>query len=138
MQLLPLPFAAFPITFAEWWPNRTSDESETSPPSQGRQSTASGMSDRIRRMSSSRLENVETSEKTQKRLAEMGYEQELKRSLGMISILGLSFAIMAVPFVLPDCALHELIKGTFDDVLHWVDGRWVGYYTLVRRLREVG
>ena len=32
------------------------------------------------------------------RLEEMGYAQELKRNLGMISILGLSFAIMAVPF----------------------------------------
>jgi hypothetical protein len=32
------------------------------------------------------------------RLEAMGYAQELKRSLGMVSILGLSFAIMAVPF----------------------------------------
>ncbi|WVQ69053.1 uncharacterized protein L199_007265 [Kwoniella botswanensis] len=32
------------------------------------------------------------------RLEEMGYKQELKRNLGMISVLGLSFAIMAVPF----------------------------------------
>jgi hypothetical protein len=32
------------------------------------------------------------------RLEEMGYKQELQRNLGMISILGLSFAIMAVPF----------------------------------------
>ncbi|KAG9075288.1 hypothetical protein FS749_013045, partial [Ceratobasidium sp. UAMH 11750] len=32
------------------------------------------------------------------RLAQMGYKQELPRSLSMISILGLSFAIMAVPF----------------------------------------
>lgn len=30
------------------------------------------------------------------RLEEMGYTQEMKRSLGMVSILGLSFAIMAV------------------------------------------
>lgn len=28
----------------------------------------------------------------------LGYKQELKRNLGMISVLGLSFAIMAVPF----------------------------------------
>jgi hypothetical protein len=40
-----------------------------------------------------------SSDETKKRLAEMGYEQELKRSLSMISILGLSFAIIAVPFV---------------------------------------
>ena len=138
MQLLPLPFAAFAITFPLWWPNMTCDQSETSPPSEQRQSTASGISDRIGRMPSSRLENAETSEMTQKRLAEMGYEQELKRSLGMISILGLSFAIMAVPFVLPNCTPHALIKGTFDDVLHWVDGRWVGYDTLVHHLPEVG
>jgi hypothetical protein len=31
------------------------------------------------------------------RLAELGYKQELTRSLGMVSILGLSMAIMAVP-----------------------------------------
>lgn len=31
-------------------------------------------------------------------LQEMGYKQEMKRNLGMISVLGLSFAIMAVPF----------------------------------------
>jgi hypothetical protein len=72
--------------------------SETTPSAQQRTS-ASGISDRIRKMSSSRLENAEACEATQKRLAEMGYEQELKRSLSMISILGLSFAIMAVPFV---------------------------------------
>jgi hypothetical protein len=32
------------------------------------------------------------------RLEEMGYKEELTRSLGMVSVLGLSFAIMAVPF----------------------------------------
>ncbi|ORY23939.1 amino acid/polyamine transporter I [Naematelia encephala] len=32
------------------------------------------------------------------RLEEMGYKEELTRNLGMISVLGLSFAIMAVPF----------------------------------------
>lgn len=31
-------------------------------------------------------------------LEEMGYKQEMKRSLGMVAVLGLSFAIMAVPF----------------------------------------
>jgi Fe-S cluster assembly ATPase SufC len=30
------------------------------------------------------------------RLEEMGYKQELKRNLGMVAVLGLSFAIMAV------------------------------------------
>lgn len=57
------------------------------------------MYDRFRRLSSSRLESASSSDKTKKRLAEMGYEQELKRSLTMISILSLSFAIIAVPFV---------------------------------------
>lgn len=32
------------------------------------------------------------------RLEEMGYKEELTRNLGMVSVLGLSFAIMAVPF----------------------------------------
>lgn len=32
------------------------------------------------------------------RLEGLGYKQELNRSLGMVSILGLSFAIMAVPY----------------------------------------
>jgi hypothetical protein len=31
-------------------------------------------------------------------LEAMGYKSEMKRNLGMISVLGLSFAIMAVPF----------------------------------------
>lgn len=37
-------------------------------------------------------------DETTARLQEMGYKQEMKRSLGMVSVLGLSFAIMAVPF----------------------------------------
>lgn len=32
-------------------------------------------------------------------LEELGYKQELQRNLGMVAVLGLSFAIMAVPFV---------------------------------------
>lgn len=31
-------------------------------------------------------------------LEELGYKQELNRNLGMVAVLGLSFAIMAVPF----------------------------------------
>jgi hypothetical protein len=61
------------------------------PSSQGQ---LSATSERIRR-----LESASSSDETKKKLAEMGYEQELKRSLTMISILGLSFAIIAVPFV---------------------------------------
>ncbi|GFZ43713.1 hypothetical protein JCM24511_01433 [Saitozyma sp. JCM 24511] len=41
---------------------------------------------------------VSPSDATATRLEEMGYKQELARSLGMVSVLGLSFAIMAVPF----------------------------------------
>jgi hypothetical protein len=59
----------------------------------------SAISDRVRRQSVSRLEVASLNDETKKKLAEMGYEQELKRSLTMISILGLSFAIIAVPFV---------------------------------------
>lgn len=46
-------------------------------------------------------------------LAKMGYKAELPRNLSMFSVLGLSFAIMAVPFGLSttfyvrwDCALE--------------------------------
>jgi hypothetical protein len=42
------------------------------------------------------------------RLKEMGYDQELRRSLGMVSVLGLSFAIMAVPFGLSTSAYIPL------------------------------
>jgi hypothetical protein len=54
---------------------------------------------RMRRLSASKVESTESGDETKRKLAEMGYEQELKRSLTMISILGLSFAIIAVPFV---------------------------------------
>jgi len=52
--------------------------------------------------STSKLEATGSRDEVKKQLAEMGYEQELKRSLSMISILGLSFAIIATPFVLLD------------------------------------
>ena len=65
-------------------------------PSNGR---LSAILDPMGRLSVSRLELASSSDETKKKLAEMGYEQELKRSLTMISILGLSFAIIAVPFV---------------------------------------
>lgn len=44
-----------------------------------------------------RVAAVEASAVTDQ-LEGMGYKQEMKRNLGMISVLGLSFAIMAVPF----------------------------------------
>lgn len=37
-------------------------------------------------------------DETTAQLRDMGYKQELKRNLGMVSVLGLSFAIMAVPY----------------------------------------
>ena len=67
--------------------------------SPARRSSASAILKHSRRLSSSKVERSGNNDDTQKRLAEMGYEQELKRSLTMISILGLSFAIIAVPFV---------------------------------------
>jgi hypothetical protein len=45
------------------------------------------------------------------RLKEMGYDQELRRSLGMVSVLGLSFAIMAVPFGLSTSMLRYPLRG---------------------------
>jgi hypothetical protein len=88
-------------------------------PSSERRLSSSGMSNRMRRLSSSRTETAETSDVTQKKLAEMGYEQELKRSLSMISILGLSFAIIAVPFVRSQ--MYALTEGVVDDILYWFD-----------------
>ena len=37
-------------------------------------------------------------DETTAHLQNMGYKQEMKRNLGMVSVLGLSFAIMAVPY----------------------------------------
>ena len=66
----------------------------------GRRLSSSGaLKHERRRLSSSQIEKSRMDDDTQKKLAAMGYEQELKRSLTMISILGLSFAIIAVPFV---------------------------------------
>ena len=44
-------------------------------------------------------------------LAKMGYKSELPRSLSMLSILGLSFAIMAVPFGLSTTLYITLTDG---------------------------
>lgn len=45
------------------------------------------------------------------KLAEMGYKAELPRNLSMLSILGLSFAIMAVPFGLSTTMYISLTDG---------------------------
>jgi hypothetical protein len=46
----------------------------------------------------SSVENGLVVDETTAHLQNMGYKQEMKRNLGMVSVLGLSFAIMAVPY----------------------------------------
>ncbi|KAH8786603.1 polyamine transporter TPO5 [Hyaloscypha finlandica] len=54
-------------------------------------------------------------------LAGMGYKSELPRSLSMMSILGLSFAIMAVPFGLSTTMAISLTDGQAVTVLYgWI------------------
>ncbi|KAK7744855.1 hypothetical protein SLS53_003088 [Cytospora paraplurivora] len=54
-------------------------------------------------------------------LAAMGYKAELPRSLSMLSVLGLSFAIMAVPYGLSTTFLYSLANGQSVTVLWgWV------------------
>ena len=54
-------------------------------------------------------------------LANMGYKSELPRSLSMMSILGLSFAIMAVPFGLSTTMAISLTDGQSVTVLYgWI------------------
>lgn len=44
-------------------------------------------------------------------LEKMGYKAELPRSLSMMSVLGLSFAIMAVPYGLSTTFYYTLVNG---------------------------
>lgn len=54
-------------------------------------------------------------------LARLGYKSELPRNLSMLSILGLSFAIMAVPFGLSTTLYITLTNGQAVSVLYgWV------------------
>lgn len=54
-------------------------------------------------------------------LAKMGYKSDLPRSLSMLSILGLSFAIMAVPFGLSTTFYITLTDGQSVTILWgWV------------------
>ncbi|KAK9419622.1 putative Gaba permease [Seiridium unicorne] len=54
-------------------------------------------------------------------LAKMGYKSELPRSLSMLSVLGLSFAIMAVPYGLSTTFLFSLPNGQSVTILWgWV------------------
>ncbi|OBT75069.1 hypothetical protein VF21_06489 [Pseudogymnoascus sp. 05NY08] len=64
---------------------------------------------------------METTRDGKKSLSQMGYKSELPRSLSMLSILGLSFAIMAVPFGLSTTMYITLTNGQFVAVLWgWV------------------
>ncbi|OBT43228.1 hypothetical protein VE00_06444 [Pseudogymnoascus sp. WSF 3629] len=64
---------------------------------------------------------METTRDGKNSLSQMGYKSELPRSLSMLSILGLSFAIMAVPFGLSTTMYITLTNGQFVAVLWgWV------------------
>lgn len=66
------------------------------------------------------------------RLEEMGYKQELQRNLGMISILGLSFAIMAVPFGTSTTLNIALTDGGPVTILYGVSGGFLYLVWIVR------
>lgn len=54
-------------------------------------------------------------------LAKMGYKAELPRSLSMLSVLGLSFAIMAVPYGLSTTFYITLVNGQSVTILYgWI------------------
>lgn len=64
------------------------------------------------------------------RLEEMGYKQELQRNLGMVAVLGLSFAIMAVGLTVSAVAsaiARERGRGS-----------WAMSPTLIPRSRAIG
>lgn len=54
-------------------------------------------------------------------LANLGYKSELPRNLSMMSVLGLSFAIMAVPYGLSTTFYYTLVNGTSVTILYgWI------------------
>ena len=54
-------------------------------------------------------------------LAKLGYQSELPRNLSMLSVLGMSFAIMAVPFGLSTTLYITLTDGQAVTVLYgWI------------------
>jgi len=54
-------------------------------------------------------------------LAKLGYQSELPRNLSMLSVLGLSFAIMAVPFGLSTTLYITLTDGQAVTILYgWI------------------
>lgn len=78
-----------------------------------------GSMDLTRRKSSVRQASVDAGAEAQ--LAKMGYQSELPRNLSMLSVLGLSFAIMAVPFGLSTTMYITLTDGQSVTILWgWV------------------
>jgi hypothetical protein len=65
---------------------------------------------------------VDPHDETTARLQEMGYKQEMKRSLGMVAVLGLSFAIMAVPFGTSTTLNTALVNGGPATIIWGVSG----------------
>ena len=62
-------------------------------------------------------------------LAKMGYKAELPRSLSMLSVLGLSFAIMAVPYGLSTTFYITLVNGQSVTILWgWVLISLINYW----------
>ena len=60
---------------------------------------------------SSRASSAPGNDDADAALAKMGYKSELPRSLSMLSVLGLSFAIMAVPYGLSTTLFYSLTNG---------------------------
>lgn len=76
--------------------------------------------DAVRRMSATKRK-TSVNHDADAQLAAMGYESKLPRSLSMLSVLGLSFAIMAVPFGLSTTFYITLTDGQAVTVLWgWV------------------
>ncbi|KAL3427613.1 polyamine transporter tpo5 [Phlyctema vagabunda] len=67
------------------------------------------------------MERTRSQDAADAQLASLGYKSELPRSLSMMSILGLSFAIMAVPFGLSTTFYISLTDGQAVTVLYgWI------------------
>lgn len=77
--------------------------------------------DVLRKLSDARKGSVIGNTAADEDLARMGYKSELPRNLSMLSVLGLSFAIMAVPFGLSTTMYITLTDGQAVTVLWgWV------------------
>lgn len=77
--------------------------------------------DAARRLSATGKRRNSTNADADAQLAALGYESKLPRSLSMLSVLGLSFAIMAVPFGLSTTLYITLTDGQAVSVIWgWV------------------